>query len=169
MEATGTFTLIPQMETEMASMKTMMMALLAGSLAATAGSAAFARADGAKAFDPAQFQQRIEKRVDKALTGTDATAEQKKKVSDIVGQAFKDMRGFHDKRVENRKAMNEALQAPTIDPAKIEQIRAEQMKIADASSKRFTKALVDAGNVLNASQRQAFFKTWSERGGKRHG
>jgi len=37
------------------------------------------------------------------------------------------------------------MQAPTIDPARIEQIRAEQMKVADASSKRFTKALTDAG------------------------
>jgi Spy/CpxP family protein refolding chaperone len=62
------------------------------------------------------------------------------------------------------------LQAPTIDPAKIEQIRAEQMKLMDEGSKRFTKALIDAGNVLNAEQRQAFFKKWNERGhGKRHG
>jgi Spy/CpxP family protein refolding chaperone len=151
----------------MASMKTMMMALLAGSLAATAGGAAFARTEG-QAFDPAKFQQRIEKRVDKALSGTDATAEQKKKVSDIVGQAFKDMRGFHDKRVENRKAMNEALQAPTVDPAKIEAIRAEQMKIADASSKRFTTALTEAGTVLNQTQRQAFFKNWTARGEHGH-
>ena len=153
----------------MTTMKTMMMALLAGSLAATAGGTAFARGDDGKAFDPARFQQRIEKRVDKALAGTDATAEQKTKVAGIVGQAFKDMRGFHDKRVENRKAMNEALQAPTIDPAKIEAIRAEQMKLSDESSKRFTKALTDAGNVLNQAQRQAFFKKWTERGehGKR--
>ena len=152
----------------MASMKTMMMALLAGSLAATAGGTAFARGDDGKAFDPARFQQRIEKRVDKALTGTDATAEQKKKVADIVGQAFKDMRGQHDKRIENRKAMQEALQAPTIDPAKIEAIRAEQMKIADESSKRFTKALTEAGTVLNAQQRQAFFKNWTARGEHGH-
>ena len=146
----------------MATLKTMMMAVLAGSLAATAGGAAFARTEG-QPFDPAKFQQRIEKRVDKALSGTDATAEQKKKVADIVGTAFKDMRGFHDKRVENRKAMKEALQAPTVDPAKIEAIRAEQMKIADASSKRFTTALTEAGTVLNQTQRQAFFKNWSER------
>lgn len=150
----------------MASMKTMMMALLAGSLAVTAGSTAFARAEDGKAFDPARFQQRIEKRVDKALTGTDATAEQKKKVTDIVGQAFKDMRGFHDQRTANRKAMQEALQAPTIDPAKIESIRAEQMKIADASSKRFTQALTDAGKELNQTQRQAFFKAWDSREGR---
>jgi Spy/CpxP family protein refolding chaperone len=154
------------METEMTTMKTMMMALLAGSLAATAGGVAFAR-DGGKAFDPARFQQRIEKRVDKALSGTDATAEQKKKVSDIVGQAFKDLRGMHAKRVENRKAMTEALQAATIDPAKIEAIRAEQMKIADESSRRFTKALTDAGKELNQAQRQAFFKAWTARG--KHG
>jgi Spy/CpxP family protein refolding chaperone len=150
------------------SLTTMMAALLAGSIAATAGGVAFAKTDG-QAFDPAQFQQRIEKRVDKALGSTDATADQKKKVTEILQTAFKDMKGFHGQRVENRKAMEAAMQAPTIDAARIEQIRAEQMKIADASSKRFTQALVDAGNVLNASQRQAFFKAWGERHGKRHG
>ena len=150
------------------SLTTMMAALLAGSIAATAGGVAFAKTDG-QAFDPAKFQQRIEKRVDKALGSTDATADQKKKVTEILQTAFKDMKGFHGQRVENRKAMEAAMQAPTIDAARIEQIRAEQMKVADASSKRFTQALVDAGNVLNASQRQAFFKAWGERHGKRHG
>ena len=146
----------------MTSLKTMMAALLAGSLVATAGGFAYAKTDGL-AFDPAQMQQRLEKRVDKALTGTDATAEQKKKIADILGATFKDMKPLHDRRVENRKAMTDALQAPTIDPAKIEALRADRMKIADESSKRFTKALTDAGNVLTAQQRQAFFKNWSER------
>lgn len=149
------------------SVTTMVAALLAGSIAATAGGFAYAKTDG-QALDPAKFQQRIEKRVDKALTGTDATADQKKKVTDILQTAFKDMKPLHDQRVENRKAMEAAMQAATLDPAKIEQIRAEQMKVADQSSKRFTKALTDAGNVLNASQRQAFFKNWSERHGE-HG
>ena len=156
------------LKTRRKSLTTIMAALLAGSIAATAGGVAFAKTDG-QAFDPAKFQQRIEKRVDKALGSTDATTDQKKKVTEILQTAFKDMKGFHGQRVENRKAMEAAMQAPTIDAAKIEQIRAEQMKIADASSKRFTQALVDAGNVLNASQRQAFFKAWSERHGKRHG
>jgi Spy/CpxP family protein refolding chaperone len=140
----------------------MMAALLAGSLVATAGGFAYAKTDGL-AFDPAQMQQRLEKRVDKALTGTDATAEQKKKIADILGATFKDMKPLHDQRVENRKAMTDALQAPTIDAAKIEALRAERMKIADESSKRFTKALTDAGNVLTVQQRQAFFKNWSAR------
>ncbi len=150
------------------SLTTIMAALLAGSIAATAGGVAYARTDG-KAFDPAQFQQRIEKRVDKALSSTDATADQKKKITEILQTAFKDMKPLHDKRVENRKAMVAAMEAPTIDPAKIEALRVEQMKVADDSSKRFTKALTDAGNVLSASQRQAFFKNWSEHRGWRRG
>ena len=152
----------------MATLKTMIAALLAGSLAATAGGMAYAKADG-KAFDPARYQEHLTKRVDKALNGTDATAEQKKQVADILGQTFKDMKPLHDQRVQNRKAMEEALQAPTIDPAKIEGIRAEQMKIADASSQRFTKALTDAGKVLSQSQRQAFFKNWNQRHEHHHG
>src|SRR5204862_162404 len=70
-------------ETDMTSLKTMMAALLAGSLVATAGGFAYAKTDGL-AFDPAQMQQRVEKRVDKALTGTDATAEPKKKIADTA-------------------------------------------------------------------------------------
>lgn len=154
------------LNTRRKSLATMMAALLAGSIAATAGGVAFAKTDG-QAVDPAKFQQRIEKRVDKALSGTSATADQKKQVVDILQAAFKDMKALRDKRVENRKAMQAAMEAPTIDPAKIEQIRAEQMKVADESSRRFTKALVDAGNVLDASQRQAFFKAWGQHHGKR--
>ena len=147
-------------------MKTMMGALLAGSLVIGAGDIAFARGNGASS-DPAQFQQRIEKRVDRALSGTDATSDQKAKVREIVQAASKDMKALNDQRVENRKAMEAAMQAATIDPAKIEQIRVAQMKVTDDVSKRFTKAMVDAGNVLNASQRQAFFKSWGDRFGKR--
>jgi len=150
------------------NLKTMMAALLAGSLAATAGGLAYARTDG-QAVDPAKLQQRVEKRVDKALSSTDASAEQKKKVADILQAAFKDLRPLRDKRIENRKAMEAALQAPTIDPARIEAIRVEQMKVADEASKRFTKALEDAGNALSAGQRQAFFKAWNERMSRRHG
>ncbi|UYN95297.1 MAG: periplasmic heavy metal sensor [Enhydrobacter sp.] len=145
------------------TIRTMLAALLVGSLAATAGGPALARGDKAGA-DPAKFQQRIEKRVDRALDGTDASEEQKKKVTEILQSAFADMKPLHTKRVEARKAMTDAMQAPAIDRAKIEQIRQEQMKVADEASQRFTKALTDAGSVLNQAQRQAFFKKWSERG-----
>ena len=142
--------------------------LLAGSLAVGAAGPAFARGDQPMG-DPARAQERIGKGVDRALSKTDATADQKKKITEIVQAAMKDMKPFRDQRVENRKALEAAMEAPTLDAARIEQLRGEQMKIADASSKRFTQALVDAGNVLSPAQRQAFFKAWNERHGRRHG
>ncbi len=148
------------------NLKTMMAALAAVSLALTAGGTAFARGDGA-GFDPTKFQERIEKRVDKALDGTTATPEQKKKVTEILKAAATDMTGLRAKQIEARNALRDAMSAPAIDQARIEAIRAEQVKTLDDSSKRFTRALIDAGSVLNAEQRQAFFKKWGERYGKR--
>jgi Spy/CpxP family protein refolding chaperone len=139
--------------------------ILAGSLAAMAGGLAFAQGKGA-AFDPAQLQQRLEKRIDRALKGTDATTDQKKQIADLMATSFKDMRPLRDQSVADRKAMQDALQAPTIDSAKVEAIRSDEMKIADQRSKLFTKSLTDAGNVLNAEQRQAFFKNWNNRGSR---
>ena len=152
------------------SLKTMMAALLAGSLAM--GAAGSALADNAgKTFDPAKFSQRLEKHVDRALSGTDATADQKKQIATILQSAFNDLKPLRDKKLENRKAMADAMQADTIDRVKIEAIRQEQMKLADESSKVFTKALEDAGNVLTPAQRQAFFKQWTGRmnHGRHHG
>jgi Spy/CpxP family protein refolding chaperone len=146
----------------------LMLALAAGSIALGTGGAAWARSDRASA-DPAKFEQRIEKRVDRALKGTDVTDEQKKKVTAIIKAGFTDLKPLRDKARDGFKAMKEAMQAPAIDKARIETIRAEQIKVADESSKRLTKALTDAGDVLNQGQRQAFFKKWDERHGKRHG
>jgi protein CpxP len=150
------------------SLNKLMLALLAGSLVTGAGGYAFAKAGYADA-DPAKFQQRIEKRVDRALKDTDATAEQKKKVTEIIQAGFTDLKPVHAKSKESFKAMKEAMQAPTIDKAKVEAIRAEQMKLADDSSKRITKAMTDAGDVLNQAQRQAFFKNWDARHGHKRG
>jgi Spy/CpxP family protein refolding chaperone len=141
--------------------KTITTILMTGAITAMmAGGAAYADNAG-KPYDPSLAKQRIEKRVDRALTGTDATADQKKQIADILAASLRDMRPLHDQRTEDRKAMQAALQAPTLDATKIEAIRADEMKVADESSKRLTKALTDAGNVLSVEQRQAFFKSWN--------
>jgi len=145
-------------ETRRTGLRSMLAALIAGSIAMTAGGLAYA---DNKAPDPAKFQQHIQKRVDKALTGTDVTDAQKAKVADILKTAFADMKPLFEKSMQNRKAMRDAMQAPTIDRAQIEKIRADQIQVQDARSKRFTQALTDAGDVLSAPQRQAFFKNWS--------
>jgi Spy/CpxP family protein refolding chaperone len=154
----------------MKAFQTITATLMAGALVATMA-AGTAYADNAgHPFDPSLAKQRIEKRVDKALDGTDATADQKKQIADILATGLRDLRPLHDQRVQDHKAMQAALQAPTLDTDKIEAIRTDEMKVTDASSKLYTKALTDAGNVLNADQRQAFFKNWNTAGREhRHG
>jgi Spy/CpxP family protein refolding chaperone len=158
------------METKMSNLtlKTMIAALLAASFALTAGGMAFAE-NGAKSFDPARVQQRLEKRVDRALSGTDATADQRKKIAEILKGSFDDTKVLRDKRIENRKAMAAAMQAPTIDRMRIEALRQEQLKLTDESSRRFTKAMADAGDVLTPAQRQAFFSKWGDHQMRPHG
>ena len=146
------------------SIKTILTTLMAGAIAVIAVSGSAYADNAGRPFDPALAKQRLDKRVDHALAGTDATADQKKQVADILAAGFKDMRPLRDQRVEDRKAMQAALQAPSIDTAKIEAIRADEMKATDEGSKRITKALTDAGNVLNAEQRQTFFKNWNTAG-----
>ncbi len=148
------------------SLKALTIAVLAGGIAAMTSGLAYAQT-GSRSFDPAQLQQRLEKRVDRALKGTDASADQKRQIADILATSFNDLRPLRDQGLADRKAMQSALQAPTIDLAKVEAIRSDEMKVADQRSKLFTKAMTDAGNVLSAEQRQAFFKNWNNNRGSR--
>ena len=93
----------------------MFAALIAGSIGDDGGRPCL-RADN-KAPDPAKFQQRIEKRVDRALTGTDVTDAQKAKVAEILEDGLhRHEAALSQKSMQNRKAMQDAMQAPTIEP-----------------------------------------------------
>jgi len=95
----------------------------------------------------------IERRVNRVLGLVDASTEQKQKVRAVFEKAANDLYGNRDKRVENRRAMREALAAATIDHNKVEQLRQDRMKLADATSKRLSDALVEAAEVLTPAQR----------------
>jgi len=99
------------------------------------------------------FPGAIERRVNRVLGIVDASTEQKQKVRAIFEKAANDLYGSRDKRVENRRAMADALAAATIDHGKVEQLRQDRMKLADATSKRMTDALVEAAEVLTPAQR----------------
>jgi periplasmic protein CpxP/Spy len=49
--------------------------------------------------------------------------------------------------------LREVLAAQTVDRARLETLRAEQMQLADATSKRITEAVAEAAEVLNPAQR----------------
>jgi Spy/CpxP family protein refolding chaperone len=56
----------------------------------------------------------------------------------------------HAARTQARKLLTE----PTVNRAEIERLRAEQIALADAFSKRVVQALGDAGEVLTVEQRK---------------
>ena len=104
---------------------------------------------GPRAFLPG----RIERRVERVLQNVDASREQGKKITATFQKAGDDVFTLRAQHLEGRKQIREALAAPTIDRARIESLRAEQMKLADTAAKRVTDAVIEAAEVLMPAQR----------------
>lgn len=112
-----------------------------------------ARMSGRGFADGMLFPGAIERRVNRVLGLVDASTEQRQKVRQILEAAGNDLYPIRQKRMENRRAIGETLAAATIDRAKIEQLRQEQLKLNDSASKRLTDAITDAAEVLTPAQR----------------
>jgi hypothetical protein len=59
-----------------------------------------------------------------------------------------------------------AFSEQTVDGAAVEQLRAQASALVEKVSVAFTKALVEAGKVLNAGQRQTVIKHLQEDHGR---
>jgi Spy/CpxP family protein refolding chaperone len=99
------------------------------------------------------FGGRMERMVDRALWSVDATREQRDKVTTIFERAADDVFALRAQHLEGRRQIREALAAPTVDRARIEAVRGDQMKLAETASKRITDAFADAAEVLTPEQR----------------
>ena len=109
------------------------------------------------------FPGAIERRVNRVLGAVDASTEQRQKVRSILEAAGNDLYPIRQQRMENRKQIGQALAAATIDRAKIEQLRQEQLKLNDTASKRMTDAITDAAEVLTPAQRAELAKRMEQR------
>jgi protein CpxP len=105
-------------------------------------------------FTPAQIEQRVDRAIKHLAIEADATTEQQTRLAAIANAATKDLLPLREKHVANRRQALGLLTGATIDRAAIEQFRSEQMQLAEAASKRVSQAIVDAGEVLTADQRQ---------------
>jgi Spy/CpxP family protein refolding chaperone len=101
----------------------------------------------------AQIEQRIDRAIRHLAIEADATAEQQARLSSIANAATKDLLPLREKAMATRRQALELLTAATIDRAAIEQVRSDQLQLAEAASKRVAQALADAGDVLTADQR----------------
>jgi protein CpxP len=97
----------------------------------------------------------------------DASTEQKQKITGIIQRAADDLRPLHEKHMESRRQIRDALAAPAIDRAKLEALRADHVKLADEASHRITAALAEAAEVLTPAQRADLARRWERRFGGR--
>lgn len=133
------------------------LAALVGGAAAAASFGAFAQRGHARhhePMDPAKFEQHLERRLKHLYVEIDATEEQKQRLEPIVKDAARELaplrRNLHAARGEALKLLSQ----DRVDAGALETLRARQIQLADEASRRVTRALVDASEVLNPEQRR---------------
>lgn len=142
---------------------------IAGATALLAGVAGTAYAhrrggDAAGALDP----ERMERMLGHLYVEIGATEEQKRKLDPIVKDAVRDLAPLRKQQADARRRGLELLAAPTVDRDALEAVRVAQMQAADAASKRFTRALADAADVLTPEQRKTVAERFARRRAGRH-
>jgi len=101
------------------------------------------------------FSEHVDRRVKSMLENVDATAEQQAEVSSILQSAARDVYALKNQHASAHKQLHEILSAETIDRARLETVRADQIRLADEASQRFVSGLADAAEVLTPEQRAA--------------
>jgi protein CpxP len=89
------------------------------------------------------------------LTKIGASDAQKAQIEGLLKPAFEEMKTAHEAHSAAFAQFHEAITAASIDRARIESLRAEQVKSLDEASKRLVTAITDAAEVLSPDQRAA--------------
>jgi len=129
--------------------------LFAAGLAGGLGFKALAHRGGRGPLDPAELDARIERMLKHLYVEIDATDAQKAQLAPIAKRAAADLLPLRERMRAARAEAIALLTGETIDRAAIERLRAEQLQLAEAGSKRLAAAIADAAEVLTPEQRKA--------------
>lgn len=143
--------------------------LLAGLVALLAGGAlvyAHPGMGGHGRMDADEMAEHFQVHVRHMLAEVDATPEQQARINSILDAAAGDLKTLHQQHPGMFAGMHTLLTAPTIDRAKLEQLRAAHIAVLDAASQRCAAALADAVEVLTPEQRAKLGEKMKERHSK---
>jgi Spy/CpxP family protein refolding chaperone len=118
--------------------------------------------------DPQAMQRRTEARVKWMLADIDATEAQQKKITEIMTATMSDLRPLREEGRKTRRQVMELLSQPQIDRAALEALRGKLAQAMDQGSRRLTRSLADAAEVLTPDQRAKLAERMEKRRG-RHG
>ncbi len=104
-------------------------------------------------MDPATMGKRIEAMVAFMLADIDVTPEQRERIVAIAKGVAADMESSREQHMKLRRESLQLFAAPTIDATALEKLRAEQMKLGEAASRRMLAAMIEGAKVLTTEQR----------------
>ena len=147
------------------------LATLAGGIAAGIGFKAFAngRRHGHGPIDPANLDKHLDRMLKHLYVEIDATEAQKQQLEPIVKQAAKDLLPVRENLHAGRRDAIALLSQERVDPAALEALRAKQIGLADEASRRLTRAIGEAADVLTPAQRKELAAHFARRHGRWHG
>ena len=147
------------------------LATLIGGVAAGIGFKAFGhgRRHGYGPIDPADLEKRLDRMLKHFYVEIDATEEQKQKLEPIVKQAAKDLMPLREQLHAGRREAIELLSQDRVDPAALEALRTRKIQLADDASRRLTRAIAEAADVLTPAQRKELATHFARRHGRWHG
>lgn len=147
------------------------LATLLGGIAAGIGFKAFAqgRWRGHGPIDAADLDKHLDRMLKHFYVEVDATDAQKQRLDPIVKQAAKDLLPMRERLHGARAEALQLLTQDRVDPAAIEALRAKQIQLADEASRRLSRAIAEAAEVLTPAQRKELAAHISRRHGRWHG
>jgi Spy/CpxP family protein refolding chaperone len=137
-------------------------AIAAAVVAVTGGALAYAHSGGMQHGPMSGNSQQHLEHVQAMLTKIGASEAQKAQIEGILKPAFAEMAAARDAHSAAFRQFHEAITAPSIDRARLESLRADQLKSLDEASKRLVTAISDAAEVLTPDQRAAIAREIEE-------
>jgi Spy/CpxP family protein refolding chaperone len=117
---------------------------------------------------PEQHKAFMQRRLDKMLGMLKANDSQRTAIKAISERMFAEMQPIHQLHEQLHEDIVRAFTADSVDRTAVEKLRVQVTALVDQGSQVFSRALLDAAQVLTPEQRQALAKFMQEHHGRRH-